>query len=1529
MSEVESPTRAESAWSRRLELFLASRPGIGITVAIALCALFAASTVTLTPNQQLVVAFVYMVVFFVVGRKKTRHVQVFLEVLSAAVSLRYLTWRLTDTLYFDTWIEIGLGTFLLTAELYALVMLFLTYFQTIYPLGRAPIPLPDNARDWPTVDVYIPTYNEDLSIVRLTILGALGIDWPRDKLNVYVLDDGKREEFARFAEECGVAYIARPINEHAKAGNFNYALKRTSGEFILTLDSDHIPTRAFLQLTMGWMIGDPKIALMQTPHHFYSPDPFQRNLATGFRTPPESNLFYGVVQDGNDFWDATFFCGSCAILRREAIEGIGGFATQTVTEDAHTALRMQRQGWSTAYLRIPLAGGLATERLITHIGQRVRWARGMLQIFRIDNPLLGPGLNWGQRLCYLSAMISFLFAVPRVVFLTSPLAFLFFGQNIITASPLAVLAYAVPHMLHAIATASRINKGWRYSFWSEVYETTMALFLVRVTIATLLRPRRARFNVTNKGGVLESGYFDLRAVYPNIILGIVMLIGLSRGIYGLFFEHVDFIARRGYLLNSLWAAISLLIILAAIAVGRETQQKRYSHRIRAELPVSIMGEDGVTMNGMTEDLSMGGASVSMNWPHPVTAPQQVDVRVGIEGEQAHLRARVIRSSNGKCVLQWDIGSIPEEASIVRIVFGRADAWMDWNDYRYDQPLRSVMEILINIKGLFYFPRRRRNAGAEASYPSLSEENVLTDEGTAGTDGAQRRRKTGLLSGTRSLKILPLLACLSWAASAQAASSPSPASAPVSTPAPVPASDADTDAAAAEAAVDSGENASGAGEQMATTHTYTLEQLGAPRALTMRSNSPLQGLEFGVPADRLVTSARLIVSGAMSPSLRPETSAVTITLNEQYVGTLRPTPSQPAFGPIAFDVNPIFFVNGNRLNFNFAAGTQGCADPTDKLMWATISQNSQLQVTTIPLPPRRQLSRLPQPFFDKAVDQQATIPMVLAASYDSEILTASSIVASWFGKQTDFRGVTFPVSSTIPQRGNAVAVGVVAELPAALGHLQVNGPTVLELANPSDANGTVLVVTGRDRDEVITASKGLGFGSATLPNAPRADIAPIDLAPSRPNDAPAFIPTNRPVKLGELVPPGVLQGVGYTPGIMSVPFRVPPDLYTWHDRPYKMDVRFRSPDGPIVDVSRSHLDVGVNDVYVRSYSLRDDSNAIKNVLEHLGLHAASGVESHIVSLPPWLIYGKNQLHFYFDAMPMSSAVCRAGLNVLHLSVDPDSTINFSNAFHITTMPNLAYLASAGYPFTTYADLSRTAVVLPDHPSASTISVFMDLMGFMGASSWYPVAGVEIVTADHVSDVADRNLIVLSTLGESGDISPLLANSAYQISDGRLHMSIRTPLGGIWNAFRSPLAALQGHGTTEMESDLTGGVGAMMESQSPLMAGRTVLALLSADGQGLNNLIQVLESRKDQPQIQGDLLLVHGDTLSTYRSSPLYTVGSLPLWMWPDWYMHNHPSRVLVLGLFACVLLTAVMTRALVRHATRRYKELQDQRRTYRD
>ncbi|EEQ18942.1 Cellulose synthase catalytic subunit [UDP-forming] [Yersinia intermedia ATCC 29909] len=495
-----------------------------------------------------------------------------LIVLSLTVSCRYLWWRYTETLNWDDPVSLVCGLLLLFAETYAWVVLVLGYFQTIWPLNRQPVAMPDDINSWPTIDLMVPTYNEDLGVVKPTIYAALGIDWPKDKINIYILDDGNRPAFKAFAAEVGVHYIARPTHEHAKAGNINHALKQAHGEFVAIFDCDHVPTRSFLQLTLGWFFKDTRLGILQTPHHFFSPDPFERNLGRFRQTPNEGTLFYGLVQDGNDMWDATFFCGSCAVLRRSALDAVGGIAVETVTEDAHTSLRMHRKGYSSAYIRIPQAAGLATESLSAHIGQRIRWARGMVQIFRLDNPLFGKGLRWVQRLCYVNAMLHFLSGVPRLIFLTAPLAFLLLHAYIIFAPALAIALYVLPHMIHASLTNSRLQGKYRHSFWSEIYETVLAWYIARPTTIALLNPHKGTFNVTAKGGLVEEQHVDWVITRPYMTLVLLNLAGLIAGLWRL--GHGPSNEIMTVVISLVWVIYNMTILGGAVAVAVEAKQVR-------------------------------------------------------------------------------------------------------------------------------------------------------------------------------------------------------------------------------------------------------------------------------------------------------------------------------------------------------------------------------------------------------------------------------------------------------------------------------------------------------------------------------------------------------------------------------------------------------------------------------------------------------------------------------------------------------------------------------------------------------------------------------------------------------------------------------------------------------------------------------------------------------------------------------------------------------------------------------------------
>ena len=622
-------------------------------------------------------------------------------VLSISASSRYMYWRVTDTVGFTNWVDACFGFGLLLAELYAFLVLLIGYFQTAWPLQRRPVPMPQDVDTWPSVDVFIPTYNEPLEVVKQTVFSAMQMDWPEDRLHVYVLDDGRREEFRDFCQELGVGYLTRDNNAHAKAGNINAALAVTDSEYVTIFDCDHIPTRSFLQICMGWFIRDPKLAMLQTPHHFFSPDPFEKNLDTFHAMPNEGELFYGIVQDGNDLWNAAFFCGSCAVIKRAPLLEVGGVAVETVTEDAHTALKLSRHGYNTAYLELPQAAGLATESLSAHVGQRIRWARGMAQICRVDNPLFGPGLKLGQRLCYFNAMLHFFYGLPRLVFLTAPLAYLFFSAHVFQATAAMITAYALPHLMHASITNSRIQGRFRYSFWNEVYESVLAWYIMRPVLVAFVNPKLGKFNVTAKGGVIEQSYFDWSIARPYLILLLLNLLGFVVGIWRMVAVGPSSEVFTTLVINMVWTAYNIILTSASLAVASETRQVRSTPRVTAALPAALRFADGKTLVCETDDFSQSGVGLRVPNELQLETGSEVHVSLFRSDEEGTFPAQVTFSGGGRLGLRFEGLSLRQQADIARLTFARADAWIDfWGNRQHDKPLTSLKSVMvIGVRGL--------------------------------------------------------------------------------------------------------------------------------------------------------------------------------------------------------------------------------------------------------------------------------------------------------------------------------------------------------------------------------------------------------------------------------------------------------------------------------------------------------------------------------------------------------------------------------------------------------------------------------------------------------------------------------------------------------------------------------------------------------------------------------------------------------------------------------------------------------------
>ena len=1367
-------------------------------------------------------------------------------IMSITASSRYIYWRATETLGYGDRLDLVFGLMLLAAELYAWLVLLLGFFQTIWPLRRKPVPLPENTALWPAVDVFIPTYNEPLAVVRSTVLATLTLDWPEDKLRIYLLDDGRREEFRDFAAEAGVGYITRPDNRHAKAGNINHALELTNGEFVAVFDCDHMPTRSFLQLSMGWFLVDEKLAMIQTPHHFLSPDPFERNLGTFRSVPNEGELFYGLIQDGNDLWNATFFCGSCAILRRKTLVEVGGVAVDTVTEDAHTALRLHRHGYNTAYLSIRQAAGLATESLSAHIGQRIRWARGMAQIFRVDNPFLGRGLSIAQRLCYSNAMLHFFYGLPRMVFLLAPLSYMFFQAHIIHAQAIMIAAYALPHLAHANIANSRLQGAYRHSFWAEIYESTLAWYIFRPTLMALINPRLGKFNVTAKGGLVEKEYFDWQITKPHLVLVGLNTVGFCIGIGRLFWWNTY--EAGTVVLNLVWTIYNLILLFATLAVALERKQIRRSHRVNLKVRAAIRLPNGRTIACHTDNYSEGGLALAM--PVPVDLPVGEKLWVSLyRGENEHAFPLTVtycgeNSLRGK----FDALSLEQEKALVAFTLARADAWTDW------EASRDIDHIFVGFKEII----SSAGKGAAALLKSLFAE-------------------FGKVAGrnTAALFVLGLLAGGIQGVHAQKI------------------------------------------DKAQFVMNDTFKQLGVRHPMQLRGVDGSQSFVFSVRGDEVVTGAKLKLDYAYSPSLIPELSHIKVMVNGTVVAVI-PLPRDGASGSSReIPIDTRLLQDYNRVTLQLIGHyTTHCEDPLHSSLWTNIGNLSELVLDVSRLNVQNDLANLPNPFFDKRDSRKLVLPMVFSSRPQPATLQAAGTVASWFGMLADYRGASFPVMLNAVPEGNAVVFATPNDAPSGLVLPKIDGATLAIVDNPNNSLAKLLLVMGRDSTELSRAAQALALGGVSLSGSSILIDALKDIPARKPYDAPRWLPTDRPVRFGEIVQPRDLQVSGLVPDLIRVNFRVAPDIFTWHSKGVPLDLKFRYTPQP--SPTKSTLNININEEFVRAVPLgRKMSGELSQEVMLPVLQKGLVVTKQVLFIPPYQVGADNQLQFHYYFEYRKEGECKdVLLDNLKGAVDPDSTIDFSKFPHYAALPNLAYFANAGYPYTRLADLAGTAFVLPEKPSPAEIETYLTLLGRMGNSTGYPATKMILARAEQVSDLKDKDIIVIGTKNDQPLLRTWAQYMPFGMTDGQHRVNIPSPVDRLlarWagkdidaNVSKAGELVLQGSGV----------LGSIMAFESPVEKGKSVVVITGDDDQSLVNAMKPFTDPVKIRKIQGDLVLVNGTDLGGFVIGPTYHVGHLPILTRILWFFSSQPLLLVILVLASSILIAAVIYRALKRRAQAR-------------
>lgn len=499
------------------------------------------------------------------------------------------------------------------AELHGFISLAFFFFQ-VWGLRRREVIA---AEPGLTVDVFVTTYNEDVALLRQTLRAAVAMRYPH---GTWVLDDGRRPAVRRLAEELGCHYLTRADNTHAKAGNWNHAFARTSADFIATFDADHVPRPEFLERTLGYF-RDPAVALVQVPQQYHNLDSVQHRVSwKAKRMYGEQDAFFNLVMPGKDHWNAAFFCGTGAVLRRRALEPHGGILTGTVTEDLHTSVVLHADGWKSVYLNDVLVTGLAPVDLKSFETQRLRWAEGNLKVAGHINPLTARGLTVPQRIAYAASLYHWTIGIPKLVYYLAPPWMLFTGTFPIANFDRTFVAIYLTFLGLLVGSYTIVSRGRGRLLMDELFNMVSFFTLVRaMKRAVFGRGKPAKFEVTAKRG---DGVRDARPVIPHLVLLGFSIMAIAWSLMGIGFGVSD--DRFGAGVAIFWTIYNMALMFGVLRLGMRPPEQRAGSRFRANFAVEALPASHSATLGVTADISDGGCSLL--WPEPLPAGYRRSLR---------------------------------------------------------------------------------------------------------------------------------------------------------------------------------------------------------------------------------------------------------------------------------------------------------------------------------------------------------------------------------------------------------------------------------------------------------------------------------------------------------------------------------------------------------------------------------------------------------------------------------------------------------------------------------------------------------------------------------------------------------------------------------------------------------------------------------------------------------------------------------------------------------------------------------------
>ncbi len=706
---------------------------------------------------------------------------------------------------------------------------------------------------------------------------------------------------------------------------------------------------------------------------------------------------------------------------------------------------------------------------------------------------------------------------------------------------------------------------------------------------------------------------------------------------------------------------------------------------------------------------------------------------------------------------------------------------------------------------------------------------------------------------------------------------------------------------------------------------SFEQLGIKSAIKLQGNLSKQSIGFGSRLDELVTAAKIDVSYIYSPTLSEDVTQVRVLINNQVAGYFSVDRSKAGTqikNTMHFD--PRLLSKYNEITFELITyREERCANQAQMSEWFEISKQSQLVLTVQPIPLKNDLSLFPKPFFDVNDFTLVEIPFIFPENSKNETLEPAGIAASYFGSLAKWRVISFPTLTNQLPTKHAIVFATNDKRPDFLKDLPpVSKPTIQLIAHPTNPFVKLLLILGRDKQDLRTAIEGLVTGSPILAGS-FAEITNVNiLLPRKPYDAPSWMPLDREVKLGELVEtPTQLQTHGRTPTPIILNFNIAPDLFTWKSRGIPINIKYRySPPNKEDD---SQLSMFVNDLFIKGFSLNKNGISGESDNDRVRVPLIDDLvfgEENRILVPGFRLSTRNRIQFEYSFNKPEGGDCRdLTADYMYGEVDGDSTIDLSGFYHYMPMPDLRSFSNLGFPFTRLADLADTGVILNKNASESEVETYLELLGSFGSSTGLSATKFTIFDSAPYNGIEDKDILVIGQLSTQ-IVQENDKNKLANVLVSEMKKAITQPIRNAENTeiFQPNYIKSERTVTSQIEfnNNSDNEVGALLSFESPWQKNRSVVALVASHPSSFKQIISTIMNRNQV--VSGSVSLFRAGEVVNVQVGETYFIGYLPIYKLIWFELSDHPILVGLITFLMVILLITTLWRLFKYIAYKRLK-----------